>query len=126
MTSTRRRNLLVLIRSTVFGLVFFVTGLVRGDIASAIVSLLFFVGFGVILVVGRDEGTQLLRGAGLDERQQLIYSEAMRNSLVAVVIVAVAGSVWESARGEPGIFTLIASVAGTVLIASLLYLRYRR
>ncbi len=93
--------------------------------AFAVFSLVLLSAFGAYLGYSGSEWA-VVQGADADERQQSINLEAMRWSYYAVVLVAVGGFFVEVATGDPGAFTLVASVGGFTHMVSIAVLRRRR
>ena len=82
--------------------------------------------FGGYMAFSRSEFARI-QGSTADERERNINLEAMQFSYSAVCLVAVAGFLYEIARGSAfGPFTLICAVGGFSHIGAVAYLKRRR
>jgi peptidoglycan/LPS O-acetylase OafA/YrhL len=123
---TRRDRFLVVALVFMAGVGFVVMGVVQDELLPSIFAAAFVIGYGIFLLLSRSEEAHILSSDNLDERQRNLNHEASSIAFTIVVLVALAGAVWENTRNEFGGFSVIASVGGFSYIIATFVLRRRR
>lgn len=109
------------------GIVYLIAATIGGSFTGGLIMLGVMVAYAVFLVVGgRSDVVQMLRGQPADERYRHIETRAtvIAANVIAVFVVALA--VIEFAKGRDGSpYTLIAFVFAVTYVLSLVWLRWR-
>lgn len=109
------------------GVVYFIASTIGGNLTGGLIMLGVMVAYAVFLLIGgKSDVVQMLRGQPADERYKHIETQAtvIAANVLAVFVIALA--VIEFARGEDGSpYTLIALVFAGTYVLSLIWLRRR-
>ncbi|WP_163575214.1 hypothetical protein [Halomonas faecis] len=126
--STKRRPLTVPLVGIALGLTMFLVSWLAADapgIGLAMFAIMLL--YAAVMRFGqRFESVQVLsHDPPLDERHAFIQLRALAAAYFAVLAVALAGFLWEIARGTPGAFTLVCFVGGLTHMVATVILRWR-
>lgn len=109
------------------GIVYLIASTIGGSFSGGLIMLGVMVAYAVFLLIGgKSDVVQMLRGQPADERYEHIETRAtvIAANVLAAFVIALA--VIEFARGEDGSpYTLIALVFATTYVLSLIWLRRR-
>jgi hypothetical protein len=96
--------------------------LAHGKVVDAVLAAAVMLAYGGLLIAlsRRSEIAALLRGTGRDERRALIDLRASALALYAVIILTLAMTFIELAKGrEPGPWAIVAAVGGAAYLAGI-------
>ena len=122
------KPLLVPVTALVLGAIMFLTAwLAAGEPVVGLVMLGIMLAYAAMMRFGqRFEAVQILSNEPpLDERHAQIQLRAVATAYYMVLVVALAGALWEVSQSQPGAFTLICSVGGLTHMISTVMLHRR-
>lgn len=122
------KPLLVPVTALVLGAVMFLAAwLGAGEPVMGLVMLGIMLTYAAVMRFGqRFETVQILgNDPPLDERHAQIQLRAVAMAYYMVLVVALAGALWEVSQSRPGAFTLVCTVGGLTHMISAMVLRRR-
>ena len=114
--------------SVALGLVFLAAGIVGGQPAMGVASLVAMLVYAAILAIAgaRSDIVSILRGQPTDERLAAFTLQATAAAGTVAIVVALTAYVWEIAHGRDGMgYVVVLVPTGIAFFASLLWQRAR-